>query len=423
MSRDLPSCAGEDRASSPAGSEQPGSDSPGSDLPGSDSPWAEAGASPVRPYVVLSFAASLDGYLDDASPERLLLSNAADFDRVDALRASCDAILVGAGTVRADNPRLLVRSAERRATRERRGLPLSPLRVVLSGRGELDPAAAVLTASGAETLVLPGDSLDAVLAELTRRGVRRLMVEGGAAVLTAFLAADLADELQLAQAPFLIGDPAAPHVPVPLPTPSTAAESAARPGFPQSPVRPMVLAEARGIGSVLFSRHLVRRGERPGPAGGPATADDARLLRLAVELARSCPPAAGAYSVGALVAAADGEVLATGFSREPVSELPDPAKNHAEEVALARIEPNDPRLRTATVYTSLEPCSPRASRPRSCTDLILAAGIRRVVFALREPSLLADCVGTARLQAAGVEVVEIPELGSLVRDVNGHLLG
>jgi len=64
----------------------------------------------VRPYVLLSCAMSIDGHIDDNGPERLLLSNAEDFDRVDEVRASCDAIMVGAGTVRRDNPRLLIRS-------------------------------------------------------------------------------------------------------------------------------------------------------------------------------------------------------------------------------------------------------------------------------------------------------------------------
>ncbi|MRT44622.1 5-amino-6-(5-phosphoribosylamino)uracil reductase, partial [Xylella fastidiosa subsp. multiplex] len=62
------------------------------------------------PYVLLSAAVSLDGCLDDTGPERLLLSSPADFDRVDEVRASVDAILIGAGTIRADNPRLLVNS-------------------------------------------------------------------------------------------------------------------------------------------------------------------------------------------------------------------------------------------------------------------------------------------------------------------------
>ena len=93
-----------------------------------------------QPYVLLSCAMSIDGYIHDASETRLLLSNDADFDRVDAERAGCDAILVGAHTVRQDNPRLLVRSADRRAERTARGLPPSPVKVTLTAHGELDPA-------------------------------------------------------------------------------------------------------------------------------------------------------------------------------------------------------------------------------------------------------------------------------------------
>jgi Pyrimidine reductase, riboflavin biosynthesis len=77
---------------------------------------------PPRPYVLLSCATSADGYLDDASPERLILSGPADLDRVDEVRAGCDAILVGAQTVRADNPRLLIRDPRRSARRAARGL-------------------------------------------------------------------------------------------------------------------------------------------------------------------------------------------------------------------------------------------------------------------------------------------------------------
>src|ERR1017187_9048287 len=82
-----------------------------------------------RPYVLLSCAMSVDGYIDDNTPKRLILSNEEDLDRVDAVRAECDAILIGAETIRRDNPRLLVKSPARRAEREARGLPPYPLKV------------------------------------------------------------------------------------------------------------------------------------------------------------------------------------------------------------------------------------------------------------------------------------------------------
>jgi len=185
-----------------------------------------------RPYTVLSCAISLDGYLDDAGDERLVLSNAEDLDLVDAVRASCDAILVGAGTVRADDPRLLVRDPSRVAGRLAAGLPASPARVTVTGSGRLGPGARLFRRDPgrpAETVVYcesgaVGDlaarlgeravvrdgghplTMERVAIDLREHGVRRLMVEGGRRVLTQFLAEGLADELRLAVAPFLVGD-------------------------------------------------------------------------------------------------------------------------------------------------------------------------------------------------------------------------
>src|SRR6476619_4806249 len=99
-----------------------------------------------RPYTLLSCGMSIDGYLDSATESRLTLSNEADFDRVDAVRASCDAIMVGAGTVRNDNPRLLVRSKFRRDERTARGLAPSPIKVTVTERVELDACSDFFTA-------------------------------------------------------------------------------------------------------------------------------------------------------------------------------------------------------------------------------------------------------------------------------------
>src|SRR5947208_12693935 len=109
---------------------------------------------PDRPYTLLSCGMSIDGYLGSATPRRLELSNDADWDRVDAVRASCDAVLVGAATVRNDDPRLLVRSAVRRAERLAHRLTASPLKVTVTRGGDLDPSSAFFTPDdGAEKLV------------------------------------------------------------------------------------------------------------------------------------------------------------------------------------------------------------------------------------------------------------------------------
>jgi 5-amino-6-(5-phosphoribosylamino)uracil reductase len=379
---------------------------------------------------VLSCAISADGYLDDGSPDRLILSGPEDLDRVDDLRSGCDAILVGAGTVRADNPRLLIRLPERQRARAARGLPPHPLRVTLTATGDLDPAANVFTGPGGPALVYcpapvapalrarlggchmgegvvvaeVGDplSLRAVLFDLAERGVARLLIEGGSLVVRETLEADLADELHLAVAPFFVGGEDAPR----FVTPGV---------YPQTAANPMTLAEVRRVGHMAVSRYLL------GPGGA-----DQRYLAWAVELARLCPPSETAFSVGAIIVSADGDVLSTGYSRE--QEVHD----HAEEVALRKLGAGvpapgvphvspDPRLRGATVYSSLVPCGARASRPVTCVQHIVQARAERVVYAWREPPLFAAGDGADQLRAAGVEVIEIPALAARAAAINAHL--
>lgn len=144
---------------------------------------------------------------------------------------------------------------------------------------------------------------------------------------------------------------------------------------------------------------------------------DRELLEQAIGLAWRCPPSETAFSVGAMVVADDGTVLGTGWSRKS-----DP-REHAEEAALADVaEADRNRLAAATIYTSLEPCSTRASRPVTCTQHILQAGIPRVVFAWREPDLFVDCVGAETLRAAGREVHELTDLAAAAREPNSHLV-
>lgn len=144
---------------------------------------------------------------------------------------------------------------------------------------------------------------------------------------------------------------------------------------------------------------------------------DRAWMERAIDLSRKCPPAEGAFSVGAVIVGADGEELAHGYSRETDAHV------HAEESALAKLAVDDPRLAGATIYSTLEPCSERRSRPLTCTQLILRSSIRRVVIAWREPSLLvADCVGVETLLAEGAEVVELEDLSGQARSVNAHLL-
>lgn len=220
-----------------------------------------------RPYTLLSCCMSLDGYLDDGSDQRLLLSNDADFDRVDSLRAASDAILVGAATLRHDDPRLMVRDPARVAERRAAGRSAQPAKVTVTARAKLDVEARFFTAgSGArlvycatDTLAMAREQLGAVATvvdggapvrlrrvgeDLRHRGVRRLMVEGGGSMHTQFLSEGLADELQLVVAPCLVGNPDA-----------TRFVGAGR--FPCSPASRARLVESRQIGDVVLLRYAL----------------------------------------------------------------------------------------------------------------------------------------------------------------------
>ncbi|GAB3586363.1 hypothetical protein GCM10027406_36310 [Leifsonia lichenia] len=221
----------------------------------------------ATPYVTLSCAVSLDGYLDTARPPRLALSNAEDFDRVDQVRADSDAILVGARTIRLDNPRLLVRSAARQGRRTESGLWHSPWKVTVTASGDLDPRSAFFTEGdttklvycprgeerrirrrlgSAAHVVALGDEVRMadLLSDLRDRGVLRLMVEGGGTTLTQFLADELADELQLAIAPVFVGDRRAPRF-------------VGDALFPWTGERRAALAETRTIGDVVLLRYAL----------------------------------------------------------------------------------------------------------------------------------------------------------------------
>lgn len=228
---------------------------------------------PRRPYTLLSCAVSADGCLDDTSADRLVLSGPQDLDEVDELRAASDAIFVGAGTIRADNPGLLVRSSARAARREAAARPPHPVRVTVTATGRLDPSARFFTGPGtplvycaapalaaaqasfgeAAVIIDAGDSpsLRDIFADLySERLVATLLVEGGSHILRDALAEDLADELRLAIAPFFVGDATAPRFGLPA-------------AYPHSPANPMTLAAARRVGDTAVLHYLLGTRERP----------------------------------------------------------------------------------------------------------------------------------------------------------------
>ncbi|MET7331416.1 dihydrofolate reductase family protein [Nonomuraea sp. NPDC005650] len=242
-------------------------DLPGDYLSDCPVPWSSQGIichvpAPTRPAELRSVRRWLHRR---HIPERLLLSNAADFDRVDDVRAHSDAISIGATTMRKDNPRLLVNSEARRNERVAQGLPPFPVKVTITNSGDLDPDLRFWHHGGDKIVYCPessapklhealagladvvsvGPSVDlpTVLDDLGHRGVRRLMVEGGGTVHTQFLTQGLADELQLVSAPIFVGDATAPRF-------VNAGD------FPGGSGRRMKVAEVRAIGDVTLIRYL-----------------------------------------------------------------------------------------------------------------------------------------------------------------------
>lgn len=217
----------------------------------------------MRPYVLLSVATSIDGCIDDTTAQTLVLSGTEDRDRVDQVRADCDAILVGAGTIRADNPRLEV-SERRREERTARGLAEYPHKVTVTASGDLDPGLRLWRYGGSKVvytvdrtasrlrarlaglaeIVDLGSGIDfgALLDDLGGRGIGRLMVEGGGQIHTAFLSLGLVDEIQLAVAPVIVGQRDAPR----FLNPAT---------YPGGPARRMQLTETRRVGDVVLIRY------------------------------------------------------------------------------------------------------------------------------------------------------------------------
>jgi 5-amino-6-(5-phosphoribosylamino)uracil reductase len=355
--------------------------------------------------ITLSAAVSADGYLDDASARRLVLSSPEDWAAVYALRAESDAILVGAGTLRADNPALVVRDPLLRAARKAAGENPDIVKVAVSGSGVLDPALRFFTeGEGEKILFTTGEVSDSIsrlatvvrLAEISAAamvnhlaslGIEKLMVEGGSRVLSMFLSEGCWDEFRLAVAPVFVADPRAPRLVV-------------AGNYP-----PMTLSRVEQLGQMSVMHYTNQSPERV----------DFRYMSRALALSRQSTAGESRYRVGALVVTAAGAEYG-GYTGETL-----PTK-HAEEEAIAQAVTAGENICGATIYSTLEPCSARSSNPASCSELIIRHGFRRVVFALAEPDCFVCCEGARMLREAGIEVGEMSDFAPAVREINSHVL-
>ena len=186
-----------------------------------------------RPYVLINVAASVDGKIDSVERRGAAMSSERDRARVDALRASVDAVMVGGRTLLQEDPRLTVRSAELRAERAARGEPENPAKVGVVSRPDLRPACRFLSVGPARIVLFTsapesepgwlrdrhvevhtsGDSrvdLAWALEKLADLGIRRLLVEGGGTLNFELLRLGLVDEVRVFIAPLVLGGASAP---------------------------------------------------------------------------------------------------------------------------------------------------------------------------------------------------------------------
>jgi 2,5-diamino-6-(ribosylamino)-4(3H)-pyrimidinone 5'-phosphate reductase len=185
----------------------------------------------MRPYVFINSAMSADGKISTVARKQVRISGEDDLRRVDALKADVDAVMVGVGTVLADDPKLTIKSMALKRTRVDQGRTESPLRVVVDSSARTPPTAAVLGSNAliatsrqaprhrveeletrAEILVVGERKVDlaALLGRLKDRGVGSLLVEGGATLNFALLSLGLVDEIYTYVGNIIIGGSAAP---------------------------------------------------------------------------------------------------------------------------------------------------------------------------------------------------------------------
>ncbi len=225
----------------------------------------------ARPFVYANMAMTADGKITSAGRDHPRFTSERDKKTMDRLRAEADAILVGAGTIRADDPPLRVRDEDMRRYRESLGKPPGLLQIVVSASLDLDPRARFLReepsagrilatveeapearaarfAAVAEVWRVGCGRVDlaALFRRLHERGVERLLVEGGGELNWAVLEADLLDELYVTIAPCLLGGREAP----------TLLEGA---GFAMDQRRRLGLVSVERHGDELYCRYVVVR--------------------------------------------------------------------------------------------------------------------------------------------------------------------
>lgn len=353
--------------------------------------------------IFVSVAVSTDGYLDDNCDNRLVISSEEDWAEVYRLRAQYDAIMVGAETLRRDNPSLIIKGDQARKSRISRGLRADIIKVTATRRSNLNPEMRFFTVGGGQKIVFSsnrnqehidklstviyGEQITArfIVDELEKRGVEGLFIEGGNEILKMFFEAGLVDIFRVAvNTNIIVGDSSAPKLDIGS---QYKKELCIRESFGEMEIKTYI----------INSDYL-----------------DEEYLEMAINQGRKCIPTQTSYCVGAVILTADNQLF-TGYTHETSP------THHAEQEAIKKALKAGAELKGATIYSSMEPCSDRSSEPDSCTSLIIKNRFSRVVFAYYEPSHFVECCGSKILKESGVEVKIISSLAQYVQETNRHI--
>jgi 5-amino-6-(5-phosphoribosylamino)uracil reductase len=356
--------------------------------------------------VIASCAISLDGYMDDKSNTRLILSSEEDYAAIHSLRASVDGIAIGAETLRNDNPSLTARLENE---------TLYPARIIFTRSGNIDmnckalqndPAQKIIFSTNCDihdqkpdnsqnitTYTFNGDLQSALDILKYKHDISRLLVEGGSALLQGMAEIGAIQTLRLATAPITVG------------------ESMGRSPFDK------VLRGLSQTGQSLTEVKAELFGDTKVVTYNVSDmAVNDEFMQEAINVSKACEQTQNRYAVGAVLVDKQGHIITTGYTGE------DHELNHAEEVAFMKALKIGADLNGAKLYSSMEPCNNRASRELSCCDLIIKHGIQTVYYAYREPSHFVKGEGHEALDAKNIQAIEMPHMAEQVITLNVHIL-
>ena len=249
----------------------------------------------------------------------------------------------------------------------------------------------------ATVICLPKISVAVIVSYLERRGFRNLMVEGGVQILYMFLESAQVDFIRYARSSVeLTRCYGAPNIDN---------KKFADQLFSIYPEN--FLMDTYSLGEISVTkidtkrRFFYRR--------------DEEYMKQAIAESQKSEPCDTCYRVGAVIVTTDYMVY-SGFTHQTSP------RNHAEEEAIDLALGAGEDLKGATIYCTMEPCSQRASKELSCSQLIIAMGFARVVFALYEPNHFVECEGVLRMRQAGIDVYHFQEFEDEVRAINSHVL-